>query len=122
MLPVQQKDKQDFLVTFPQTDDEQIQPGQLSTLNLSFEPRPSPPPRTEEIIPDVRGYTELVARRLLAKKGFQVDVLDQATDKPEEVDRVIDQRPKGGTSTGPDQGLHQPVTLFLGRAGESGRA
>lgn len=122
MLPVQQKDKQDFLVTFPQTDDEQIQPGQLSTLNLSFEPRPSPPPRKEEIIPDVRGYTELVARRLLAKAGFQVDVLDQATDKPEEVDRVIDQRPKGGASTGPDQGLHQPVTLFLGRAGESGRA
>ena len=93
MLPVQQKDKPDFLVTFPQSDDEQIQPGQLSTLNLSFEPRPSPPPRTEEIVPDVRGNTELVARRLLGQKGFQVEVLDQATDKPEEVDRVIDQFP-----------------------------
>lgn len=121
MLPVQQKDKQDFLVTFPQADDKQIQPGQLSTLNLSFEPRPSPPPRTEETVPDVRGYTELVARRLLGQEGFQVEVLDQATDKPEEVDRVIDQLPQGGTRTGPDQGLHKPVTLFLGRAGGSGR-
>lgn len=120
MLPVQKEGAQDFLVTFPQPDDDNVQPGQLSTLSLSLEPRPPTPLRAEQVVPDVLGYTELVARRLLAKRGFQVEVMDQATDKPEKVNRVIDQEPKGGTSTGPGQGLHKPVTLFLGRAGDSG--
>ena len=119
-LPIQAKDQPDFLVTFPQPEDQQIDPGQLSTLNLSFEPRPAALPRTELIVPDVCGYTELVARRLLGQKGFQAETLDQATDKPHELDRVIDQQPKGGTSTGAHQSLHQPVTLFLGRASGTG--
>jgi hypothetical protein len=120
MLPVQKEGAQDFLITFPQPDDDTVQPGQLSTLNLSLEPRPAAPPRTEQVVPDVRGDTELVARRLLERRGFQVEVVDQATEKAAEVNRVIDQEPKGGTSTGPRQGLHQPVTLFLGRASDSG--
>jgi hypothetical protein len=119
-LPVQVKDQPDFLVTFPQPQDQQVQPGQLSTLSLSFQPRPPEPQRTEVIVPDVLGYTELAARRLLSQKGFQAQVLDQATDRSDEVDRVIDQQPKPGTSTGPEHSLHQPVTLFLGRASGSG--
>jgi beta-lactam-binding protein with PASTA domain len=119
-LPVQKEGAQDFLITFPQPDDDTVHPGQLSTLNLSLEPQPATPLRDEQVVPDVIGYTELVARRLLTKRGFQAEVMDQATDKPEEVDRVIDQEPKGGASTGPGQGLHKPVTLFLGRAGNSG--
>ena len=120
MIPVQKEGKQDFLIAFPQPEDDRVQAGQLSTVNLSFEPRPASPDRSELEVPDVRGYTELVARRLLTKRGFQVDVMDLATDKAEDIDRVIDQEPKGGTETGPDQGLQQPVTLFLGRASGSG--
>lgn len=119
MLPVQRKGEPGFLVIFPQPEDK-VQAAQLSTLNLSLEPRPSAPPREELEVPDVVGYTVLVAQRLLARKGFQVEVLDQATDKPGEIDRVIDQDPKGGTSTGPGQGLQQPIILFLGRAGDAG--
>ena len=73
MLPVQREAAEDFMVTFPQLDDEQVQPGQLSTLSLSLEPRPPSPPRTEKDVPDVRGYTELVARRLLGRAGFRVE-------------------------------------------------
>ncbi len=119
-LPVQAKDKPDFLVTFPQPEDQQIQAGQLSSVSLSFEARPPAPQRTELIVPDVRGYTELAARRLLGQKGFQAEVLDQASDKSDEVDRVIDQQPKPGSSTGPEHSLHQPVMLFIGRASGSG--
>ena len=112
MLPVQREGEEDFMVTFPQLDDEQVQPGQLSTLNLSLEPRPPSPPRIEKPVPDVRGYTELVARRLLGQAGFRVDVLDQAAEKEAEIDRVIGQEPVPGTKTG----LNKTVTLFLGRA------
>jgi hypothetical protein len=112
MLPVQKEGEEDFMVTFPQPEDEQIQPGQLSTLSLSFEPRPPSPPRTEKAVPDVRGYTELVARRLLGQAGFRVDVLDQATEKDAEIDRVISQEPAPGTETG----LNRTVILLLGRA------
>ncbi|MEN8260079.1 MAG: PASTA domain-containing protein, partial [Pseudomonadota bacterium] len=116
-LPVQREDEEDFLVTFPQLDDERIQPGQLSTLHLSFEPRPPSPPRTEKAVTDVRGYTEVVARRLLGQAGFRVDVLDQATDRAAEIDRVISQEPAPGTMIG----LNKTVTLFLGRASGIGR-
>jgi hypothetical protein len=117
MLPVQRAGDEVFLVTFPLPEDSSVQPGQLSTLNLAFEPRPPSPARTELEVPNVLGYTELVARRLLAKAGFQVELIDQTTDEPGKADRVIDQVPKGGTRTGPEQSLHQPVLVFMGRLG-----
>ncbi|MGQ0595194.1 MAG: PASTA domain-containing protein [Gammaproteobacteria bacterium] len=112
MLPVQREGEEDFMVTFPQLDDEQVQAGQLSTLNLSLEPRPPSPPRIEKPVPDVRGYTELVARRLLGQAGFRVDVMDHAAENEAEFDRVIGQEPGAGTKTG----LNKTVTIFLGRA------
>jgi PASTA domain len=115
MLPVQREGAEDFMVTFPQLDDEQVQPGQLSTLSLSLEPRPPSPPRIEKAVPDLRGYTELVARRLLGRAGFRVDVMDQATEQETEIDRVISQEPGPGTRIG----LNKTVTLFLGRASGS---
>ncbi|MGH9895735.1 MAG: PASTA domain-containing protein, partial [bacterium] len=108
MLPVQREGEEDFMVTFPQLDDEQVQPGQLSTLSLSLDPRPPSPPRTEKDVPDVRGYTELVARRLLGRAGFRVDVLDQAAEQEAEIDRVVSQEPGPGTRIG----LNKTVTVF----------
>jgi hypothetical protein len=117
MLPVQLADEKDVLVTFPPPKDTTIQPGHLSTLSLAFEPRPPAPARSEQDVPDVVGYTELMARRMLAKAGLQVAVIDQTTDDAAQADRVIDQIPKGGTRTGRELSIHQPVQLFMGRLG-----
>ena len=120
MLPVQRKGEKDFLVTFPLPDDRTVQPAQLSTLSLAYEPKPPEPARSEQVIPDVTGYTEGVARRLLQQTGFQVEIVDQATERAEDDDRVVDQMPRGGTKTGPQQSLQQPVMLFMGRLGGTG--
>ena len=114
MLPVKNEGEADFKVIFPQPEDPTVQPGQLSTLALSFEPRLREPEKEKEVVPDVRGYTEVLARRILSGKGFRVEMLDQAVDKEELIDRVIDQVPEPDPKK-PFE-LNGTVTLLLGRA------
>ena len=114
MLPVQNEGEADFRVIFPQPEDPTVQPGQLSTLALSFEPRLQEPEKKKEVVPDVRGYTEVLARRILSGKGFRVEMLDQAVDKEELIDRVIGQVPEPDPEK-PFE-LNGTVTLLLGRA------
>jgi regulator of replication initiation timing len=114
MLPVQKEGEADFMVIFPQPEDPTVQPGQLSTLALSFEPRLQEPEKKKEVVPDVRGYTEVLARRILSGKGFRVEMLDQAVDKEELIDRVIDQVPEPDPKK-PFE-LNGTVTMLLGRA------
>ena len=84
------------------------------------EPRPPAPEHFSAEVPDVIGYTEAAARRLLARNGLQADVVDQATDNSSEVDRVIDQSPRRGTEAARKHNQQDPVVLFLGRGSGSG--
>lgn len=115
LLPTQRAEGEDFVVSFPQPEDADVEPGQLSTVRLDFAPRPPSPPRVKRAVPDVRGHTESMARRLLAAAGFKLAVLEQATDAPAEVDRVVGQEPPPGTECG----LNTTLLLLIGRA--SGR-
>lgn len=114
MLPVQKEGEADFMVIFPQPDDRTVQAGQLSTVALSFEPRPPEPEKDKEVVPDVRGFTEVLARRILSGKGFRIETLDQAVDKKELFDRVISQVPEPDPAKSVE--LNSTVTLLLGRA------
>ena len=88
--------------------------------------RPKEKPRERGVVPDVRGYTELAARRKLGQAGFRVEVMDQATENAEDNGRVIAQlwRVDGNIFQLPPLPGKDPkqaelgalVTLLLGRS------
>lgn len=108
--------KDDFRVTFPALDDP-VPPEHLSTLWLNFETRTPELDKPEEVVPpDVRGYTELAARRKLGAAGFRVEVIEQAVARDEDVGRVVAQIPTpDGKLT-----LNEIVAIVLGRASGAG--
>lgn len=67
------------------------EPGRLSRLVLQLAARPG----TEKVepklatVPELEGATELYARRVLGAAGFQVDVIYQAAESPEQHGRVL---------------------------------
>ena len=129
ILPVQAGDErgsQDYRVIFPGADDP-IDAQQLSTVRFAFEGRPKEEALNPVAVPDVRGYTELAARRKLRDTGFTARVMDQATDDGREIGRVVSQiveefGEKGRVVKqvlGSDVKVkpNSIVTVFLGRAG-----
>ena len=72
---------------------------------------------TTVVVPDVRGYTEVLARRRLNEVGLTTDVVVQALSShdPAKNGRVVTQLPE------PDDEvtLQSPVTIFIGRVAES---
>ena len=74
--------------------DLQIGPDQLSTVEVEFLPKESVrgPKQPETIVPDVRGLTEVMARRRIADAGLLIDikfqVVDSETDRGK-VNRVV---------------------------------
>lgn len=115
MLPVQKTDEEDFRVLFPPLDDRSVQAHELSSLRLNFATRQSAPVKASASVPDVRGLTEIAARRNLAVEGFQVEIFDQAVERDDEVGRVVEQVP----SPEVDVELNALVRLFVGRASGS---
>ncbi len=112
LLPTQTAEEEDFRLVFPPIHDPNVQAEQLSTLSLRFATRPKAPTRAEESVPNVRGYTELAARRKLGEVGFRVEVMDHVAEREEDVGRVFLQTPPPDTETV----LDSIVTIFVGRS------
>jgi serine/threonine-protein kinase len=68
-----------------------VQKGQAVTLSVSTGP-------ARATVPDVVGLDEQAARAELEAAGFEVEVVEQATDVVEEDGVVLDQSPAGGAS------------------------
>jgi len=66
----------------------------------------------QKAVRDVRGLAPDVAEQLLRGDGFTIARVDQETDKPEEVGKVIETDPKAGTA----QKTGSKVTIFVGKA------
>jgi beta-lactam-binding protein with PASTA domain len=63
-------------------------------------------------VTDVRGKERNVAEELLQRDGFKVEVVDQETDDPNQVGKVIDTSPKAGTL----RPVGTRVQIFVGKA------
>ncbi len=102
-------------MNFPQPDEEALA-GELSTIELDLtqlekaKPVSAEPPK----VPELSGYSEVVARRKLAAAGV-VDVTRYyraVTPMSDEVDRVVDQIPRPGL----DLAEGVAVTIIVGKA------
>lgn len=86
----------------------------LSTLRLDFaasDLAPKVVPATVEV-PDVTGYTEVMARRRLREQGLFAEVVLEALPTSSSGDgRVVNQLPESGDDTDPQS----TVTIFVGR-------
>lgn len=90
----------------------------LSTVNLDFAPKEAAetPRDLGNEVPDVKGYTELLAQRKLREAGFVMDVIYQAVTavedgKPSMEDRVVNQNPKPKERAQP----FSTITVFIGK-------
>jgi hypothetical protein len=88
----------------------------LSRVNIDFSPQESKPKSPAEIpVPDVKGYTELLARRKLSEAGFVMEINYQAVkvelDKPNDEGRVVNQFPRAKASAPP----YSKVLVFIGK-------
>jgi hypothetical protein len=89
--------------------------GALSSLTLDFEDeRPPEAPSPKPVpVPDVRGYTEVMARRILAAAGLNAEAHVFAARSEAEIGQVMRQQPAAG-----DPALSaSTVLLFVGRSG-----
>jgi hypothetical protein len=89
----------------------------LSTLNVDFNPREQGDGAVvvKRLVPDVAGFTEVMARRKLAEAGYVVEVCYQAVAAAEgglqQIDRVVTQMPAKGVEAPPGS----TVVLFIGK-------
>jgi len=93
VLPVhsqQDAGVKDYRVMFPDADI-QVDAHQLSTLRFGFGVKPVESEPGPINVPDVRGYTELAAQRKLREAGLRMVVMEQATEEPDKIGRVIAQ-------------------------------
>jgi serine/threonine-protein kinase len=63
-------------------------------------------------VTDVRGKTADIAEALLRQDGFVVERVDQSTEDPNQVDKVIDTSPKAGVL----RPIGSKVQIFVGKA------
>lgn len=85
----------------------------LSTFEFEFDPTPAPESApTVVAVPDVLGYTEAKARRVLTAAGFSAEVNYEAVSNAGDVDRVVSQHPAGSQQAEPASG----VMIFIGKA------
>ncbi|NUM46515.1 MAG: PASTA domain-containing protein [Anaerolineales bacterium] len=90
---------------------------ELSSVNLDFAPKEvAETPRDLGVeVPDVKGYTELLAQRKLREAGFVMEVIYQAVTveegKPSMEDRVVNQTPKPKERAQP----FSTITVFIGK-------
>lgn len=113
-IPVLPPGQEDFFLTFPLPNDDRINPGQLSTMQFNFTPRPAEPQPMEGCVPDVRGYTATAAQRILQEAGYNTEVIEQATEVAALFDRVISQDPMPGKQK--KTRLSEVVRILLGRS------
>lgn len=82
---------------FPSTEDVVSSSDSLSTIDLEFAPKESSKvaEKTTKEIPDVKGLTEIMARRKISQAGFLTEIKYQAVENTDKhnVDRVTKQIP-----------------------------
>lgn len=109
-------------LSFPSADQlASLGDGQLSSLSVDFTSRDQAE-RAEAgaaRIPDVGGYTEVVARRKLAEAGYLVETCYQAvppdTTALSRVNRVVNQLPAAGSELPPASN----VIIFVGKSSQA---
>lgn len=91
----------------------QIAAGNLSTLSLEFEDARASEPKAPELrkMVDVRGYTEVMATRLLAAVGLTLEANFQAVTSERDEGRVVRQWP----SPGVDVPVGTKALVFVGK-------
>ncbi|MGB1014842.1 MAG: LamG-like jellyroll fold domain-containing protein, partial [Nannocystaceae bacterium] len=91
-----------------------LEPGKLSNLIVEFEDNEPPPapPSTREV-PDIGGYTEAMARRMLTEAGFTMTAHAQAVGPNGSADygRVLTQHPPPGEQAA----VNANILVFIGK-------
>ncbi|ASJ71982.1 LamG-like jellyroll fold domain-containing protein [Granulosicoccus antarcticus] len=92
--------------------------GELSHLRLDFSSTDIGQAEPVLVkVPDVSGYTQVLARRKLSEVGLLTEVMLEALseDRKSQARRVVDQLPQAGTDVSPQS----TVTIFVGRLATS---
>ncbi len=91
-----------------------LEPGKLSNLTVEFEDNEPPPaPPTTRQVPNIGGYTEAMARRVLTEAGFSMTAHAQAVgpDSSEDYGRVLTQHPPAGEQAP----VNANILVFIGK-------
>lgn len=111
MIPAKNGDA----VVFPSPNEINNGADTLSTIDLEFSPKEAtkqPEVQTKQL-PDVRGLTEIMARRKIAQAGFLTEVKFQATQEHRNKDRVIKQIPDPSKTALAE--VNSTILIFIGK-------
>ena len=117
MIPV--KMGEEMQIGFPNLKDINSMPtGSLSSVTYEYVPTVQEEgiAKAKIPVPDVKGYTEIMAKRELESKGFYSEVTFLGVSTDGEVGRVVRQNPTGMSS----QELGTIVEIFIGKMIEKG--
>lgn len=87
----------------------------LSTIDLEFSPKDATKvaEKTTKEVPDLKGLTEIMARRKIAQAGFLTEIKYQAIKDQKDKDRVTKQIPDPNKQ--PQAELNSSIIIFIGK-------
>lgn len=102
-------------VIFPSTEQIADSAGALSTIDIEFAPKEATKvvEKPTKEVPDVKGLTEVMARRKIAQLGFMTEVKYKAVEDRKDKDRVVIQDPDPNNS--PLAEINTTILIFIGK-------